>query len=309
MIANLKVVVLVYLMLQGCNGQGNSSKSEEKLGELPLVAKGETLKLVSSNFKFTEGPAADSAGNVFFTDQPNNRIMKWDAATNSISVFLQPAGRSNGLYFDNEGNLLACADEKFELWKIDKNKEVTILLDNFENKNFNGPNDMWLDDKGGIYFTDPYYQRPYWNRKESEIGSANVYYLTPDYSNVTIVAEGLEKPNGIIGTPDSKTLYISDNGAKKTFSFKIDIDASLSNKTMFVEVGSDGMTIDNLGNIYVTNNKGVTAFNKDGKEVLNIPTGQGWTANVTFGGPERNVLFITAMTSVYTLKMNVKGVK
>ena len=309
----LPLVFLMVIITKSCNksNQENKAAVEEEIIEenLPLIFDGESLKLVSNDFIFAEGPAVDTKGNVFFTDQPNDRIMKWDAQTNGISVYMQPAGRSNGLFFDKDGNLLACADKKFELWKIDKYKNVTVLLDNFENKNFNGPNDMWLDAKGGIYFTDPYYQRPYWERKESEMDMANVYYLSPDYSKVLIVASGLEKPNGIIGAPDGKTLYVSDNGAKETFSFQINDDASLSNKTLFVEVGSDGMTIDNLGNVYLTNSKGVTAYNKFGIEVLNIPTGQSWTANVTFGGPEQNILFITAMTSVYTLKMNVKGVR
>jgi gluconolactonase len=185
MIAKLKVVVLVCSMLQGCSGQENNSKLEEEIvdEQLPLVVEGETLKLVSSDFKFTEGPAADAAGNVFFTDQPNDRIMKWNAATNSITVYMQPAGRSNGLFFDNNGNLLACADEKFELWQIDSNKNITVLLDNYQDKKLNGPNDLWIDSKGGIYFTDPYYQRPYWTRTVPEIEKQNVYYLTPNKTN------------------------------------------------------------------------------------------------------------------------------
>jgi gluconolactonase len=123
------------------------------------------------------------------------------------------------------------------------------------------------------------------------------------------VAGDLIKPNGIIGTADGKMMYVSDMGSEKIYAYTINGDASLSSKTLFVNDKSDGMTIDNKGNVYITNSKGVTVFNKEGEQVLNIPTGQGWTANVTFGGPERNILFITASTSVYTLKMNVKGVR
>ncbi|OIQ34439.1 MAG: gluconolactonase [Bacteroidetes bacterium MedPE-SWsnd-G1] len=273
-----------------------------------LVGQGATLRLISDIFEFTEGPASDNYGNVFFTDQPNNRIHKWDADSNTISIYLEPSGRSNGLYFDTSGNLLACADEKFELWQIDSNKKITILLDNYKDKKLNGPNDLWLDKKGGIYFTDPYYQRPYWTRTAQEQTSQNLYYLSPDKKTLKMVHDDFIKPNGIIGTPNDKTLFVADIGAEKIYSFTINDDASLTNKTLFTSSGSDGMTIDELGNIYITNQKGVTAFNSEGVEILNIPIPQSWTANVTFGGPNKNILFITAMNSIYTLKMNVKGV-
>lgn len=309
----LSFVFLIGIITKSCNksNQENKTEFEEEIIEenLPLIFDGESLTLISDAYEFVEGPAVDTKGNVFFTDQPNNRIMKWDATTNNISVYMQPAGHSNGLYFDNEGNLLACADEKFELWQIDSNKNVTVILDNYLNKKLNGPNDLWVDSQGGIYFTDPYYQRPYWTRTEGEIKNKNVYYLGPDRLELKIVAGDLVQPNGIIGTPDSKMIYIADIGDSKIYSYAINNNASFSNKTLFVEEKSDGMTLDNQGNLYITNNNGVTVFNSGGKKVLNIPTGQSWTANVTFGGSEQNILFITALTSVYTLKMNVKGVR
>lgn len=273
-----------------------------------LITDGAELTLVASNYKFTEGPAADSNGDVYFTDQPNNRILKWNASENSVSVYMENAGRANGLYFDHDGNLLACADEKFELWSIDKSKNPTVLIDQFKGKKLNGPNDLWVDAKGGIYFTDPYYQRPYWERTEKEIEKERVYYLSADMNELRVVADDLVQPNGIIGTPDGKTIYIADIGDKKTYKFTILENGDLSNKVLFAEMGSDGMTIDNQGNIYLTGN-GVTVFNKKGKEILQIPVPQKWTANVTFGGPDERILFITAMNSVYTLQMNVNGTR
>lgn len=148
-----------------------------------LIKKDATLNLVSDSFKFTEGPASDKNGNVYFTDQPNNRILKWNAKSNTVTTFLEPAGRSNGLYFNKNGNLLACADENFELWEINLNKKITVLLDNYEDQKLNGPNDLWIDKRGGIYFTDPYYQRPYWKRTEQDIKSQNVYYFSPNRKN------------------------------------------------------------------------------------------------------------------------------
>lgn len=289
--------ILILLISLGCKAQ----KQE-------LVADQAKLNLVAADYKFTEGPAVDKNGDVYFTDQPNNRIIKWTASDNSVSVYMEDAGRANGLYFDHDGSLLACADEKFELWRIDKAKIPKVLIDEFQGKKLNGPNDLWVDAKGGIYFTDPYYQRPYWERKEKEIEKERVYYLTPDMNELRIVADDLIQPNGIVGTPDGKMIYIADIGDKKTYRFTILENGDLSNKTLFTEVGSDGMTIDNKGNVYLTGN-GVTVFNKKGEEILQIPVPQKWTANVTFGGPDQSILFITAMNSVYTLGMNVNGVR
>ncbi len=289
--------ILILLISVGCSAQ----KSE-------LVADKANLTLVAADYKFTEGPAMDKNGDVYFTDQPNNRIIKWTASDNSVSVYMEDAGRANGLYFDHDGNLLACADEKFELWKIDKAKNSIVLVDEFQGKKLNGPNDLWIDKKGGIYFTDPYYQRPYWERNEKEIEKERVYYLTPHLNELRIVADDLVQPNGIIGSPDGKMIYIADIGDKKTYSYTISENGDLSNKRLFTQLGSDGMTIDNQGNVYLTGN-GVTVFNKKGEEILQIPVPQKWTANVTFGGADQNILFITAMNSVYTLEMNVNGVR
>ena len=288
---------VILLISIGCYAQ----KSE-------LVADNATLTLVAADYKFTEGPAMAKNGDVYFTDQPNNRIIKGNASDKSVAVYIEEAGRANGLYFEHDGSLLACADENFELWKIDKNKNHVVLVDEFQGKKLNGQNDLWLDLKGGIYFTDPYYQRPYWERKEKEIEEERVYYLNPERTELRIVANDFVQPNGIIGTPDGKMIYIADIGDKKTYSFSISENGDLYNKTLFTELGSDGMTIDNKGNVYLTGN-GVTVFNKKGEEILQIPVPQKWTANVTFGGPDQSVLFITAMNSVYTLDMKVNGVR
>ncbi|MEM7374874.1 MAG: SMP-30/gluconolactonase/LRE family protein [Bacteroidota bacterium] len=271
-----------------------------------LIAKGAKLKLLSADFVFTEGPAADADGNVYFTDQPNNRIMKWEA-DGDISVYMEDAGRSNGLYIDHEGNLLACADLHNQLWKISPQKEVSILLKDWNGKRFNGPNDLWIDPEGGIYFTDPFYKRKYWDHEEKEIEQERVYYLSPD-RELTVVADDLVRPNGIIGSPDGQYLFVADINDGKTYKYQIQADGSLTNKTLHVNMGSDGMTLDSKGNLYLTG-KGVTVVNPKGEKIAHIPVDQGWTANVCFGGKKRKTLFITAMNSVYTLDMKVKGTK
>ena len=272
-----------------------------------LMAKGAILTKLSDQYSFTEGPAADKKGNIYFTDQPNNKVMKW-SVNGKLSVFMENAGRANGLYFDHAGNLLACADEKNEIWKIDQNKNITVMVNNFEGKRLNGPNDLWVDPKGGIYFTDPFYQREYWKHTSKEIEKECVYYLSADKSKITNVDNELVKPNGIIGTSDGKTLYVADIAANKTYSYTINSDGSLGKKTLFTESGSDGMTMDVSGNIYLTG-KGVTVFNPKGEKIAHIEVPEPWTANVCFGGKNFKTLFITAGKSVYTLEMNVRGMK
>jgi gluconolactonase len=264
-------------------------------------------KLISKQFSFTEGPAVDKKGNVFFTDQPNNKIWKYDT-DGKLSVFLENAGRSNGLYFDKKGNLIACADEHNQLWSISKKGKVTVLVKDYKGQQLNGPNDLWIHPSGGIYFTDPYYQRDYWTRKKPEIDGQKVYYLTKGNTEAVPVMENLTRPNGIIGTPDGKWLYVADIGGAKTFRYEIKSDGSLTEGQLFTAMGSDGMTIDENGNIYLTGD-GVTVFNPQGKQVAHIPIPEKWTANVTFGGKHRDKLFITASEAIYILNMKVKGAK
>ena len=272
-----------------------------------LLAEGAKAEVLSEGYSFTEGPAVDRHGNVFFTDQPNDRIVKYTAADGSFSDWLKPAGRSNGTRFDSAGNLIACADEKNELWSIAPDKKVTVLLSDYNGKLLNGPNDLWIRPDGSLYFTDPLYARPYWKRdKAMQQPGQYVYYFDLKSKKATAVATDLKQPNGITGTPDGKKLYVSDIGARQTFSYTIKPDGTLENKTLFCDLGSDGMTIDTQGNVYLTG-RGVTVFDKTGTKLTNIPIPEPWTANVTFGGKDRDLLFITASKKVYGVKMRVKG--
>lgn len=299
-------LLLVSLLLGGCGSRCRCSESVTTQG---IIAPGVQLQEISTEFKFTEGPATDRFGNVYFTDQPNNRIMIY-TVDGQIETFLQPAGRANGLYFDEEGNLIACADEHNELWQIDiKTGKHRVLAHLYKEKPLNEPNDTWIrPGKRGLYFTDPFHQRPWWTHHAPTQDVQGVYFLSPD-GTLTRVVDDLEVPNGIIGTPDGKTLYVSDCGANKTYVYDIEPDGALSNKKLFCDMGSDGMTIDCCGNVYLTNNRGVTVFNPQGQQIENIKIPQPWTANVTFAGRDRKTLFITASTGIYTLQMDVCGVK
>jgi gluconolactonase len=276
-----------------------------------VVAPGASLKKLAGGFAFTEGPASDAKGNVFFTDQPNDRILQW-SVDGKLSTFLQPSGRSNGLTFDREGNLWACADGQNELWCIapkNKNTPRVVLKGDPDNKLLNGPNDVWIRPTGGgLYFTDPLYKRPYWKRDPAMQPKGQfVYYLTPDRKGLRPVATDLKQPNGIIGTPDGKTLYVADIGDNKTYAYSIGADGTLTNKRLFYPLGSDGMTIDNAGNVYLTG-KGVIVIDRSGKLVETIAVPEAWTANVCFGGKDRKTLFITASTGLYGVRTRTHGV-
>ncbi|MGF7232401.1 SMP-30/gluconolactonase/LRE family protein [Arachidicoccus sp.] len=296
--------LLLFLLCGGFLFGQNDNGSFEKL---PLAAKGATLNLISDQFSFSEGPAVDKQGDIFFTDQPNDRIWEYSTA-GRLSVFMDKTGHSNGLYFNPQGDLIACADEKDELWSISREKNIKVLMTGFQGRRLNGPNDLWINENGGIYFTDPYYQRSYWVRKKPDIKAQRVYFLPKGKHDPIVVEDALLKPNGIVGTPNGKYLYVADIEAGKTFRYKIHKDGTLYDRQLFVTQGSDGMTLDNQGNVYLCGN-GVTIYNKKGKLVGHISIPQNWTGNICFGGKKRNLLFITASKAVYTLKMNVKGVE
>lgn len=274
--------------------------------ESNLIAPGAKIEKLAATFSFTEGPAADKEGNVFFTDQPNDRIVKW-STDGSFSDWLKPAGRSNGTYFDKDGNLITCADEKNELWSISPDKKVTVLIKDFGGKFLNGPNDVWIRPDGNIYFTDPLYKRPYWKRDAAmQQPGQYVYFLDRKTGHVKTVATDLKQPNGIKGTPDGKTLYVADIGAGKTYAYQIEANGDLAQKRLFCSLGSDGMTLDAEGNVYLTG-RGVTVFDPTGKQIEHIDVAEPWTANITFGGKDRKTLFVTASKSVYGLQMRVRG--
>lgn len=301
------------LSLSGCTPPVASSRPDTTL----VTAPGATLHVVSHQFQFTEGPAVDAAGNVFFTDQPNDRIWRY-STRGQLSVFSAKSGRANGLYFDQAGNLLACADEQNQLWSFAPDGQVHVLVRDVQGHRLNGPNDLWVQPgTGAIYFTDPYYQRDYWRRTrpDSALGGQKVYYLArPDHPHPqdpappVVVEDHLQQPNGIIGTPDGRQLYVADIGAGRTYRYQIEPTGQLSHRQLFVAQGSDGMTIDARGNVYLTG-KGVTVYTPAGQLLQHIDVPAAWTGNVCFAGKDRRTLFITASGAVFTLPMRVSGVR
>ena len=274
-----------------------------------IVAEGESPVRVADTFSFTEGPAVDAKGNVYFTDQPNNKIYRWDGESGEITLFTDQSGRSNGMFFDAQGHLIACADMDNQLWAFDMDGRNEVLVTDYREHLLNGPNDVWISENGGYYLTDPYFKRDYWTRNpERQQPAEGLYYLALGSKQLVMLDSTLNQPNGIVGTPDGKHLYVAEAKANRILKYDILLDGLLTNRQVFTNMGSDGMTIDDRGNIYLTGD-GVTVFDKSGQKIAHFPIPEDWTANVCFGGKERNILFITASKSVYTLKMLVHGVK
>ncbi|MBL7750706.1 MAG: SMP-30/gluconolactonase/LRE family protein [Chitinophagaceae bacterium] len=298
-----------------------------------LIEPGAQVVTLGEGYSFTEGPAVDKWGNVFFTDQPNDKIYKWNAQTGQITNFLTGTGRSNGMAFDKHGNLIACADMHGEIWKIRPNGTHTVLVNNYRGKLLNGPNDVWINPKtGGMYITDPIFPRGYWDENDprkqgwppthSEQAATgkggHVYYLAPgSHSLVRVTNEAMgwdadSWPNGVVGTPDGKKLYVNKwegDNMGGTWVFDIKPNGRLANMRKFIEMGGDGMSMDEKGNIYISNGLGVNIFSPQGVQITTISTGSGATNNV-FAGRNEKTLFITGpVDKVSSIKMKVKGVE
>ncbi len=265
-----------------------------------LIAPGAMVEKLAGGFMFTEGPACDAEGNIYFSDIPNERIHKW-SVDGKLTTFRKNSGRANGLYFDGKGNLLACEGGSRRLTSIAPDGKVTVLVDGYQGKKLNSPNDLWTDPKGGVYFSDPRYGRD----AKIEQDGFHVYYLPPGGKELVRVIDDLVKPNGVLGTADGKLLYVADAGDGKTYAYKIQSDGSLSDRKLIAPVGSDGMTLDEKGNLYLTRNV-VHVYSPNGELVTQIDVPEA-PANACFGGKDGKTLFITARKGLYSLKMNVRG--
>jgi gluconolactonase len=264
-----------------------------------------TVQKAGTGYAFTEGASCDREGNVYFTDQPNDKIYTWNEKE-GIRLFKDGAERANGTEIDTRGNLIICADLHNSIIEIDlKGKIKPVYNKGFSGKYLNGPNDLWIDPSGGIYFTDPYYHRDYWEADHTmQQDVQGVYYLKSTGELIRVVSD-LKQPNGIAGTPDGKFLYVADIAAGKTYRYAILPDGNLGDKTLFANAGSDGMTLDEKGNVYLTYGK-VQVFDNRGEKLGDIELPEN-PSNLCFGGKNHDILFITARTSVYTIKMKVKG--
>ncbi len=266
------------------------------------------VKQVHTGFEFTEGPAADASGNLYFTDIPKNRIHKLDA-TGTLSVFAEPSGHCNGLMVAGD-RLLACEmDGRLKQFNLTDAKE-TALAEQYEGKRFNAPNDLVIDKTGGIYFTDPRFRAPDpWPQ-----GKEAVYYRAAD-GTVTRLVDDRKAPNGVILSPNEKTLYVIPSMEKEMWTYPIESPGRIGAGKLLCELrqpegtssgGGDGLTIDTSGNLYITSALGIQVVSPDGK-ILGVIAIPEQPANVTFGGADRKTLYVTARKSLYSVSMEATG--
>jgi gluconolactonase len=290
----LLILTMTFVPLDGVIG------SQEGSG---LIAPGTMIKKVQSGFNFTEGPAADAEGDVYFTDIPAERIYKWSWRDGSISLYREKTGQANGLMFDQKGRLVICEMGNNRVTIDDMKGTITVIADNYHGKNLNSPNDLWIDSRGGIYFSD-------WIRKQrseyTHEEGLQIYYISPDCKSLIRVTNDLIGPNGLIGAPNGKILYVTDPADRKTWVYNIQPDGMLYDKRLFCAQGSDGMAIDEKNNVYLTGDSSITVYNSEGDRIEEIIMPER-PANMTFAGKDRKTLFITGRTTVYTLDMAVRG--
>ncbi len=290
-------ILLGTLVLVGCT-------AFQTTADAPLFADDAEVRLVASGFTFTEGPASDRAGNLYFSDIPNNRI-HYLSREGDLSVFRENSNATNGIFLDAEGRLVVCERGNYgvhhgQITRISPTTgEVSVLAERFQDKRFNSPNDLWITPDGGIYFSDP----RYFNYDGVELDGYYIFYVPPNSDDVVIAIDDLVKPNGIIGSRDGETLYVAD--AQVTYAYDIEAPGVVSNRRVAAPMGSDGMTIDDRGNLYLTR-RGVHIYVPGGEKLATIEVPEAPT-NVTFAGEGHSTLFITAITGLYAIEMNVRG--
>lgn len=277
----------------------------------PIAGIGPAGKIVKlhTGFKFTEGPAADRDGNVYFSDIPNERIHKVDAK-GQLSVFREKSNRANGLMVNAKGEIVACEMAGRIVAVSPDGKDVRVLADKYEGKQFNAPNDLVIDKSGGVYFTDPSFGAP----KPLPQDKTAVYYITPA-GKVSRLIDDLTQPNGVTLSPDEKTLYVIPTGPAEMMAYAVESPGKIGKGRVFCKLqgkdgkpgtGGDGCAMDSKGNLYVTSTIGVQVFDPSGK-FLGVIAFPEQPANVKFGGKEMKTLYVTARTSLYTVPMEATG--
>ena len=279
------------------------------------------LERLHTGTRWAEGPAYFPAGKyLIWSDIPNNRLMRYDETDGSVSVFLEGSNNQNGHTVDREGRLVACEHRGRCVSRIEPDGSRTVLVSKFGAKRLNSPNDVVVKSDGSLWFTDPTYgidSEYEGDAAESEIGASYVYRFDPRGKKLTVVADDFVKPNGLAFSPDEKKLYIVDTGATHVENgprhirvFDVGADGvTLTGGKVFATcpVGLyDGLRVDIHGNIWTSAGDGVYCYAPDGTLLgkINVPE---VVANVAFGGPKRNRLYICCTTSLYAVYLNTQG--
>ena len=275
----------------------------------------EWMELLYTGGRWTEGPAYFPAGRyLVFSDIPNDRMLRFDELTGTVGVFRAPAGYSNGNTVDRLGRLVSCEHGHRRVTRTEHDGTVTVLTDRVGGKRLNSPNDLVERSDRSIWFTDPSYgiDSDYEGHKAvSEIGACNVYRVDPSSGETTVVADDFVRPNGLAFSADERHLYIVDTREKHIRRFDVEDEVRLTGGEVFAtcDAGSfDGIRLDDAGRIWAAAHDGLHCFDPDGTLLgkLHVPE---IASNLTFGGPKRNDLFITATSSLYSLRLNLCGVR
>jgi len=272
------------------------------------------LMTIYSGAEWSEGPVFIKNRNmVVWSDIPNDRMLSWTPNA-GVEIFRAPSGYSNGNFLDLQGQLLTCEHGNRRISRTNKNGEIVTIVDNFNGKKLNSPNDLVVKSDGSIWFTDPPYgilSDKEGHKSESELEGNFVFRYDPIVDKLTLISDDFDKPNGIAFSPDEKLLYIADSGDPKNIRvFNVSEDGVSINKgRVFAEISPgvpDGFRIDTDGNVFTSASDGIQVFTPSGVMLGKILVPER-TANCAFGGKNRETLFITASTSLYSIVMNAKG--
>src|SRR3989441_6651774 len=261
------------------------------------------LEHVASGYHFTEGPVWSREGYLLFSDVPDNKIIRLEAGQKP-AVFRDNTNGANGNTFDSQGRLYSCESRTRRVVRIDKKGETQVLAERWEGKRLNAPNDIVVRKDGHIYFTDP----AFGNQADTrELDFYGVYHITPK-GVMSLIAKPAGRPNGIAFSPNGRILYVANSDDRNVRAYDVDHNGAISNERVVVsnvEGVPDGIKVDEKGNIYVTA-KGVAVYSPQGKLLHTIELSEA-PANCAFGDADFQTLYITARTSVYRVRLNVKG--
>lgn len=261
------------------------------------------VERASQGFRFTEGPAWSKDGYLLFTDIPSNRIMKFTPGKGT-EPFRDNSGGANGLAIDDRGRVIACEGTARRVTRTDAKGKVEVLAEKFEGKALNAPNDVVLRRDGHIYFTDPAFGR---SEDTRELAFYGVYHITPR-GELSIVARWPKRPNGVALSPNGRILYVAGSDERLIRAYDLDRQGNATNERVLVtgiEGVPDGLKTDEKGNLYVAA-AGVLIYGADGKLVRKIEMAE-TPANLSFGDGDLQGLYVTARTSVYRIRLDVKG--
>lgn len=266
------------------------------------IAGSPAVKKEKGGYSFTEGTSWNTAGGfLLFSDIPNSTIHKLVPPA-TVTEFRKPSGNSNGLTWDPMGRLIACEHGNRRVSRTNADGAVVSIADKFEGKDLNSPNDAIAKSDGNIYFTDPDYGL---NGRARGVNFKGVYRIDPTGA-LTAIEKGMNQPNGVALSPDEKLLYVGDSGSPVVNRWDVAPDGSLTGKTKFASEGSDGIGMDDAGNVYLTGGGKIKVYKPDGTKwgELTIPEGP---TNCAFGGADRKTLYISAQTSIYSVVLAIPG--